>query len=141
MNTIKQRIKIACIKSDLSLTDLALKFGLSPSAFTQRLQRGKFTKSDLTKIAEILGCKYKSCFRFDDGFSADNPDIGKQIKSALDHGGMTITELGVRFGIKQQAMSKKMQIGKFTQDDLYKIAQSMDCEYISEFCYDDGAVL
>lgn len=51
----------------MSITDLAKAFGISQPGFTQRMKTGKFTKEELEKIANILGCEYFSCFRFPDG--------------------------------------------------------------------------
>ena len=141
MSSIQQRIKMACIKSSISLTDLASQFGANPSPFSIRLKNGKFTKQELTEMAQILGCQYRSFFKFADAFVAEEPDIGGQIKIALNHGKMSITALADKFGVQQQAMSKKMSIGKFTQDDLYTVAKHIGCEYISEFRYDDGTVI
>lgn len=65
--TIQEQIKTACIHANMSITDLAKAFGISQPGFTQRMKTGKFTKEELEKIANILGCKYFSCFRFPDG--------------------------------------------------------------------------
>lgn len=65
--TIQEQIKTASIHANISLTELATKFGISQSGFSQRMKTGKFTKQELEKIASILGCEYISMFRFPDG--------------------------------------------------------------------------
>lgn len=65
--TIQEQIKTAAIHANVSITELAKRFGISQPGFTQRMKTGKFTKEELEKIANILGCEYFSCFRFPDG--------------------------------------------------------------------------
>ena len=132
---------MACVKSNISLTELALRFGSNPSPFSIRLQHGKFTKKELEDIAKILKCKYRSYFKFADGSVIESSDICTQIKNALAYNNMSVSELADKFGIQIQSMYKKMQIGKFTQDDLCEIAKYIGCEYISEFCYEDGIAI
>lgn len=52
----------------MSLTELAESFGISQSGFSQRMKTGKFTRQEMEKIANILGCEYISEFRFSDGY-------------------------------------------------------------------------
>lgn len=51
----------------MTITELAERFGISQSGFSQRMKNGKFTKQELEKIASILDCKYISYFKFEDG--------------------------------------------------------------------------
>ena len=62
-----QQIRIASIYSNKSVTKVAKEFGISQSGFSQRMKTGKFTRAELERIAEILGCKYVSYFEFPDG--------------------------------------------------------------------------
>ena len=138
---IKQRIKFACGISKISLSKVAESLGMSPSAFSQRLNNAKFTKDELVKIADIIGCKYDCYFRFEDGSVFRAPTIAQQIKDALEHSGMTIADLATKMKLTRQATSKRLAIGKLCQDDLEKIAQYMDCDYVSVFEFEDGTVI
>lgn len=54
------------------------------------------------------------------------------------HAGINITELADRFGISQPNMTQRLKRGKFTKEELQKIANILGCEYISEFIFSDG---
>lgn len=56
VTTIKQKIETACSMSGITVTELGKRIGLSQSAFSQRLKRGKFTQEELENIAEMIGC-------------------------------------------------------------------------------------
>ncbi len=64
--------------------------------------------------------------------------IQEQIKTACIHAGMSLTELAESFGISQSGFSQRMKTGKFTRQEMEKIALIMGCEYISEFRFSDG---
>lgn len=136
--TIKQRVKISCEKMNMNLGELAEKLGMRQSTFSVRLKTGKFTKEEIEKIAFNMGCSYNSCFLFPDGTNIKFHSIGIQIKNALGYAGITITDLGKKIGITQQAMSKRLKTGKFTQDELENIASMIGCKYVSEFVFEDG---
>lgn len=55
------------LHADITITELANRFGISQPNMTKRLKVGKFTKEELKKIADILGCEYISVFKFPDG--------------------------------------------------------------------------
>lgn len=136
--TIKQRVKISCEKMNINLGELAEKLEMRQSTFSVRLKTGKFTKEEIEKIAFNMGCLYNSYFLFPDGTKIKCRSIGIQIKNALRYAEMTITDLGKKMGITQQAISKRLKTGKFTQDELKSIASMMGCEYVSEFIFEDG---
>lgn len=64
--------------------------------------------------------------------------IDEQIRSAMLHAGINITELARQFGTSQPNMSKRLKVGKFTKEELKKIADILGCEYILEFKFPDG---
>ena len=65
--TIQQKISGAMAASGKTQQEIASAFEISQQAFSQRLKTGKFTQEELEKIANIIGCKYKSYFEFPDG--------------------------------------------------------------------------
>lgn len=136
--TIRQRVKLVCDKSQITMAELAERIGMSASSFSLRLKTGKFTKSELEQIAEKAGCKYVCAFRLSNDVEFSAASIGQQIKDTLEYIDMSAAELGRKMGLTQQAMSMRMIIGKFTQIDLEKIAGYMGCDYISEFRFEDG---
>lgn len=65
--TIQQKIKAACVASNMTLTELGKEMGMSQASMSNRLKTGKFTQEEIENMAEILGCKYRSYFEFPDG--------------------------------------------------------------------------
>ncbi len=58
---------------------------------------------------------------------------------ALTYSNMTKTELSKKLGYASpQAFQKRYTTGKFTLEELEKIAKALGCEYNSCFKYPDG---
>lgn len=64
--------------------------------------------------------------------------IQEQIKTAAIHANVSITELAKQFGISQPGFTQRMKTGKFTKEELEKIASILGCEYFSCFRFPDG---
>lgn len=64
--------------------------------------------------------------------------IQEQIDTALIHSGMTKKELCSKLGMSTPSLIQRMKTGKFTKEELEKIASAMGCEYISCFRFPDG---
>lgn len=62
----------------------------------------------------------------------------EQVKSALLHSNMTLAELAKQFGISASGMTQRLKNGKFTKQELQKIAHILGCDYVSYFQYPDG---
>lgn len=45
--------------------------GMSQASISKRLTTGKFTQTELEKMASIMGCEYHSFFIFPDGNRAE----------------------------------------------------------------------
>lgn len=58
---------MALIHSGMTKKELAEKLGMSSPSLIQRMKRGRFTKSELEKIATAMGSEYKCYFEFPDG--------------------------------------------------------------------------
>lgn len=65
--TISEQIKILCIRNNISVAELARRFGTSPQNFAARLRRETFTIADLEKIAEVTGCEFERKFILESG--------------------------------------------------------------------------
>lgn len=64
---IPTKIKMAEIYAQISESELSRRIGTTPQAFNQRMRTGKFSSSDLGKIADALGAEFRCCFKFPDG--------------------------------------------------------------------------
>lgn len=64
--------------------------------------------------------------------------IKQKIENACNVSGITITELAKRIGTSQPNLSKRLKVGKFSDQELQKIAQAIGCKYFSGFEFPDG---
>ena len=135
---IKRRIRAACDLAGITVTELGEKIGLSQPAFSQKLNNGRFTKGDLERVAEILGCEYICYFEMLDGNKIYGATVGEIIRAACVANNISITEVGKRIGISQQATSRRITTGKFTQEELSVIAAIANCSYESFFRFPNG---
>lgn len=66
MSTAEQ-IKILCVRSNISVSELARKLGTSPQNFNAKLKRDNFTVRDMETIAETVGCSFERAFILPNG--------------------------------------------------------------------------
>lgn len=59
MATISEQIKVLCIRSNISVAELARRLGKSPQSFNSKLKRESFTVKDLEEIALVTGTEFK----------------------------------------------------------------------------------
>ena len=59
MVTISEQIKVLCIRSNISVAELARRLGKSPQSFNSKLKRESFTVKDLEEIAVVTGTEFK----------------------------------------------------------------------------------
>lgn len=59
MVTISEQIKVLCIRSNISVAELARRLGKSPQSFNSKLKRESFTVKDLEEIAKVTGTIFK----------------------------------------------------------------------------------
>lgn len=64
--------------------------------------------------------------------------LQQKIKVACDEAGISLTELGAKMGMSQASISKRVKTGKFTQEELEKMASIMGCKYTSAFVFPNG---
>ena len=57
--TITEQIKVLCIRSNISVAELARRLGKSPQSFNSKLKRESFTVKDLEEIATVTGTEFK----------------------------------------------------------------------------------
>ena len=59
MITISEQIRVLCIRSNISVAELARRLGKSPQSFNSKLKRESFTIKDLEEIAEATGTSFR----------------------------------------------------------------------------------
>lgn len=64
--------------------------------------------------------------------------ISQKIKMALAYKGMSEAELARSIGTSPQAFNQRMKTGKFSSDEMNKIAQVLGAEYYFGFQFPDG---
>lgn len=64
---VEDPIKILCVKSGLSVSEIGRRLNRSPQAFSQKLKRGTLTLDDLNDIALVSGCKVECRFVYPNG--------------------------------------------------------------------------
>ena len=64
--------------------------------------------------------------------------LQQRVKAACELAGMSLTELAEKLGMSQQNFSKRLKVGKFTQEELEEIAKALGANYISVFEFPNG---
>lgn len=64
---IDEQLKILCLKSGISMAEMARRLNKTPQAFNQKTKRGKFTIEELQDIAMVSGCELKCEFVYPNG--------------------------------------------------------------------------
>lgn len=64
--------------------------------------------------------------------------IPQKIKMALIYKGMTEAELSRAFGSSPAAFNQRMKTGKFTSEELEKIAAALGASFSFSFDFEDG---
>lgn len=64
--------------------------------------------------------------------------LKQKIKIACAMADISQADLANRLGISPPNFSKRLNVGKFTQEELERIADAIGCEYVSEFRFYDG---
>lgn len=65
-------------------------------------------------------------------------DISTKIKLALTYAKISEAELARRIGTSSQALGQRLKTGKFTSEELEKIASVIGAEYVFAFKFSDG---
>lgn len=64
---LAEQIKVLCVRSNISVSELARRVGTSPQNFSAKLKRGTFTIADLEKIAKAVDCEFERNFVLKNG--------------------------------------------------------------------------
>lgn len=64
---LSEQIKVLCVRSNISVSELARRIGTSPQNFNAKLKRGTFSIADLEEIAKAVDCKFERNFVLKNG--------------------------------------------------------------------------
>ena len=64
--------------------------------------------------------------------------VPQKIKMALAYKNMSESELARALGTTPQAFNQRMKTGKFSSEDMEKIAEAIGAEYFFGFKFEDG---
>ena len=67
MITISEQIRVLCVRSNISVAELARRLGKSPQSFNSKLKRESFTIKDLEEIAEATGTSFRRSYILPNG--------------------------------------------------------------------------
>jgi len=56
--TISEQIKVLCVRSNISVAELARRLGKSPQSFNAKMKRASFTINELEAIATVVDARF-----------------------------------------------------------------------------------
>lgn len=65
--TTSEQIRVLCVRTGVSLSELARKIGQTPQNFSTKLKRGTINQEEMLKIANALDVKYEQFFLLPSG--------------------------------------------------------------------------
>lgn len=65
--TISEQIKVLCVRSNISVSELARRVGTTPQNFNAKLKRETFTIAELEKIAVVTDSFFERKFVLGNG--------------------------------------------------------------------------
>lgn len=60
--TTSEQIRVLCVRTGVSLSELARRINQSPQNFNAKLKRNTITQDELNRIADALGVTYEQYF-------------------------------------------------------------------------------
>ena len=65
--TISEQIKVLCVRSDISVAELARRIGTTPQNFNEKMKRESFTIAELEDIAGAVNSSFERKFVLKNG--------------------------------------------------------------------------
>ena len=65
--TISEQIKVLCVRSDISVAELARRIGTTPQNFSGKMKRESFTIAELVDIAGAVNSSFERKFVLKNG--------------------------------------------------------------------------
>lgn len=60
--TTSEQIRVLCVRTGISLSELARRINQTPQNFNAKLKRNTVTQEELNQIAKVLDVKYEQYF-------------------------------------------------------------------------------
>ena len=64
---LSEQIRVLCVRSNISVSELARRVGTSPQNFNAKLKRETFTISELEEMAKAVNCTFERSFILENG--------------------------------------------------------------------------
>ena len=64
---LSEQIRVLCVRSNISVSELARRVGTSPQNFNAKLKRETFTISELEEMAKAVNCTFERNFILGNG--------------------------------------------------------------------------
>lgn len=65
--TTSEQIRVLCVRSGISLSELARRINQTPQNFNAKLKRNTITQDELMQIAQVLNATYEQYFVLPNG--------------------------------------------------------------------------
>lgn len=65
--TISEQIKVLCVRSDISVAELARRIGTTPQNFNGKMKRESFIIAELEDIADAVNSSFERKFVLENG--------------------------------------------------------------------------
>ena len=65
--TISEQIKVLCVRSDISVAELARRIGTTPQNFNGKMKSESFTVAELEDIADAVNSSFERKFVLENG--------------------------------------------------------------------------
>lgn len=65
--TTSEQIRVLCVRTGISLSELARRIDQTPQNFNAKLKRNTVTQKELNQIAKVLGATYEQYFVLSNG--------------------------------------------------------------------------
>ncbi len=65
--TISEQIKVLCVRSNISVAELARRIGTTPQNLNGKMKRESFTVAELETIAKAVDCSFERRFILENG--------------------------------------------------------------------------
>lgn len=65
--TTSEQIRVLCVRSGISLSELARRIEQTPQNFSAKLKRNTITQEEMIQIAQVLNAKYEQYFILPNG--------------------------------------------------------------------------
>ena len=93
--TISEQIKVLCVRSDISVAELARRIGTTPQNFNGKMKRESFTIAELEDIADAVNSSFERKFVLENGekICEEKMEKLKKILNRIFIVGMLIIEM------------------------------------------------